>query len=98
MIWTMIRMQTDSVAELEYKTWEDACTWRCRSALVNIPPGLVQNPPMDHIRHYGADDNSDTDSVAELECKTGIVNVLPGLDQNSLTNIMRTYEMDDHSE
>ena len=88
----------DSVAELEYKTWEDAmpCAWRCQSALVNIPPGLVQNPPTGHIRHHGMDDNSVTDSVVELECKTGIVNVPPGLVQNYPTDIKRTYETDDN--
>ena len=56
----------DSFAELEYKTWEDACAWRCRSALVHILPGLVQNPPTDKIRNYKTNDMSDTDSVAEL--------------------------------
>ena len=55
---------------------------------MNIPPGLVQNPPTGHIRHYGTDDNSVTDSVAELESKTGVVNVLPGLFQNSPTDII----------
>ena len=53
----------DSVAELEYKTWEDACAWRYRSALVHIPPGLVQT---DKIRNYKTNDMSDTDSVAEF--------------------------------
>ena len=57
---------SDYVAELEYRTWGDACAWRCRSALVNIPPGLVQNPPTDKIRNYKMNDMSDTDSVAEL--------------------------------
>ena len=85
----------DSVAELEYKTWEDACAWRCQSVLVNIPPGLVQNPPTGHIRHYGMDDNSDTDSVAELECKTGVVIVPLGLVRNSPTDIKRNYDTDD---
>ena len=87
---------TDSVTDLEYKTWKDACAWRCRSALVNIPPGLVQNPPTGHIRHYGTDDNSVTDSVAE--CKTEVVNVPPGLVQNSSTDIMQNYETDDNSD
>ena len=49
----------DSVGELEYKTWEDACAWRYRSVLVHIPP-------MDKIRNYKKNDMSDTDSVAEL--------------------------------
>ena len=88
----------DSVSELEYKTWEDACTWRHRSALVNIPPGLIQNPPMGHIQHYETDDNSDADSVAVLECNTGEVNVPPGLFQNSPMGIMRAYETDSNSD
>ena len=50
----------DSVAELEYKTWDDACTWEFRNALGNAPPGLIQNPPTDIIRYYETDDNSDT--------------------------------------
>ena len=33
---------------------------------MNIPPGLIQNPPTDIIRYYETDDNSDTDSIAEL--------------------------------
>ena len=56
----------DSVAELEYKIWEDACASRCRSALVHIPPGLVQNLPTDKIRNYKTNDMSDTDSIAQL--------------------------------
>ena len=66
----------DSVAELEYKTWEDACAWRYRSALVHIPPGLVQNPPTDKIRNYITNDMSDTDSVAELNCAGDYQNTL----------------------
>ena len=30
---------TDSVAELEYNTWNDACAWEFRSASGNLPPG-----------------------------------------------------------
>ena len=30
---------TDSVAELEYKTWDDPCAWEFRNALGNAPPG-----------------------------------------------------------
>ena len=63
----------DSVAELEYKTWDDACAWEFRNALGNAPPGLIQNPPTDIIRYYETDDNSDTESVAELEHKAGEV-------------------------
>ena len=65
-----------------------------------IPPGLVQNPPTDKIRNYDTDDNSDTDSVAELEysawddscageCQSAQVNIPPGLIQNPPTDIIR---------
>ena len=92
------RNMLGNIKNPEYKTWKDACAWRCQSALVNIPPGLVQNMPTGNIRHYGMDDNSVTDSVAELECKTGVVNVPPGLVQNSPTDIKRTYDKDDNSD
>ena len=93
---------TDSIAELEYKTWEDACAWECRSAPVNIPPGLIQNPPTDIIRNYETDNNSDTDSVAELEyntwddtytweCRIALLILI----QNPPTDIMRTYTEND---
>ena len=42
---------TDSVAELEYNTWNDSCVWEFWSASGNIPPGLIQNPPMELIRN-----------------------------------------------
>ena len=100
---------TDSVAELEYNTWDDACTWEFRNALGNIPPGLVQNPLTEIIRNYEMDDNSDTDSVAELEyktledacaweCQSAPVNIPPGLIQNPLTDKIRKYETDDSSD
>ena len=65
---------------------------------MNIQPGLVQNPPTGHIRHYEMDVNSDADSVAELECNTGEVNVPPGLFQNTPMGIMRAYETDGNSD
>ena len=97
---------TDSVAELEYSEWDDACTGEFRNALGNIPPGLVQNPPTDIIRNYEKDDNSDTDSAAELEyetledacaqqCRNAPVNIPPGLIQNPPTDIIRNYETDE---
>ena len=65
---------TDSVAELEYNTWNDACEWDFRSASENYLPGLFQNPPMDIIqniyRQSETDDDSDTDSATELEYDT----------------------------
>ena len=66
---------TDSVAELEYNTWDDACAGEFRNAPGNIPPGLIQNPPTDIIRNYETDDNSDTDSVAEKTHVHGNVGV-----------------------
>ena len=97
---------TDSVAELEYNTREDACAWECQNAPVNIPPGLIQNPPTDIIRNYETDDNSDTDPVAELEyntwddtcaweCRNAPVNIPPGLIENPPTDIMLNYMEDD---
>ena len=76
----------DSVAELEYKTWEDACAWRCQSVLVHIPPGLVQNPPTDKIRNYKTNDMLDTDSVAELNYNAWD-DACAGDYQNTLGNI-----------
>ena len=52
---------TDSVAELEWKTWNDACTWEFRSASGNLPPELNLNPPEELIRntsYYTDDDGS----------------------------------------
>ena len=34
---------TDSVAELEYKTWDDACAWEFRNAPGNIFDELIRN-------------------------------------------------------
>ena len=44
---------TDSVAELEYNTWNDACAWEFRSASGNSLPGLIQNPPTEIISSTG---------------------------------------------
>ena len=52
---------TDSVAELEYNTWNDTCAWEFWSASGNSPPGLIQNPPTEIIRNtccYTDDDES----------------------------------------
>ena len=50
---------TDSTAELEYATWNDACVWEFRSASGNDSPGLIQNPPTDIIQNmlYCMDDD-----------------------------------------
>ena len=62
---------TDSVAEWEYDIWNDACAWEFRSASGNDSLGLFQNPPTDIMqniyRQSETDDDSDTDSAAELE-------------------------------
>ena len=42
---------TDSVAELEYNTWNDACAWEFRSASGNYSPGSFQNPPTDIMQN-----------------------------------------------
>ena len=100
---------TDSVAELEYSAWDDACAGEFQNTLGNIPPGLVQNPPTDKIRNYETDDNRDTDSVAELEysawddaCagefQNTIGNIPPGLVQNPPTYKIQNYETDDYSD
>ena len=54
----------DSIAELEYNTWNDACAWEYRSASGNSPPGLIQNllteiiSSMGDTRCYTDDDES----------------------------------------
>ena len=40
---------TDSVAELEFNTWDDACAWEFRNAPGNLPPGLFQYFPAEGI-------------------------------------------------
>ena len=58
---------TDSVAELEYKTWDDACAWEFRNALGYTCMRLIQSPLTEMIRDYVSDVNSDTDSDVELD-------------------------------
>ena len=53
---------TDSVMELEYSAWDDACAGAFQNTLGNTPPGLFQNPPTYKIQDCETDDNSDTDS------------------------------------
>ena len=50
---------TDSVAELEYSAWNDACAGEFQNMLGNIPQVLVQNPPTDKLRNYETDEISD---------------------------------------
>ena len=77
---------TDSVTELEYIAWDDACAGEFQNMLGNIPPGLVQNPPTDKIRNYETNDISDTDSVAELNYSAWD-DACAGDYQNTLGNI-----------
>ena len=42
---------TDSVAELEFNTWDEACALEFRIAPGNIPPGLFQYFPAELIRN-----------------------------------------------
>ena len=58
---------TDSVAELEYKTWDDACAWEFRNVLGYTNMSLIQSPPTEMIREYVSDVNLDIDSDAELD-------------------------------
>ena len=50
---------TDSVAELEYNTWNDAWTWQFRNASGNLPPGLIQNPSTELIRNTSCSTDDD---------------------------------------
>ena len=63
-----------SEAEFEWKTRNDACAWECRSVSGNDSPELFQNLRTDMIqnvyRQSETDDDSDTDSAAELEYDT----------------------------
>ena len=60
---------TDSVAELEYKTWDDARAWEFRNARGNTNVNLSQNSGMEMNREYVSDVDTDTDSDAELAYK-----------------------------
>ena len=60
---------TDSVAELEYKTWDEACVWEFRNARGNTNMDLFQSSLMEMNREYVSDVDTDTDSDAELEYK-----------------------------
>ena len=46
---------TDSVAELEYKTWDDARAWEFRNARGNTNVSLSQNSRMETNREYVSD-------------------------------------------
>ena len=95
---------TDSAADLEYDTWNNASAWKLQSASGNDSLGLFQNPLMDMIqiiyRQSETDDDSDTDSTAELEGDTwndacaskfrsAYGNISPGLIQNPPTDIIQ---------
>ena len=58
---------TDSVAELEYKTWDDACAWEFRNTRGNTNMNLIQSSLIEMNREYVSDVDTDTDSDAELD-------------------------------
>ena len=58
---------TDSVAELEYKTWDDAGAWEFRNARGNTNMDLIQSSLIEMNREYVSHVDADTDSDAELE-------------------------------
>ena len=60
---------TDSVAELEYKTWDDAGAWEFHNARGNTNVNLSQNYRMETNREYVSDVDTDTDSDVELDYK-----------------------------
>ena len=52
---------TDSVAELEYKTWHDVGACEFRNARGNTNVNLSQNSLMEMNREYVSDVDTDTD-------------------------------------
>ena len=58
---------TDSVAEPEYKTWDEARAWELRNARGYTNVNLSQNSRMDMNREYVSDVDTNTDSDAELD-------------------------------
>ena len=62
-------LDTDSIAELEHKTWDDARTWEFRNARGNTNVSLSQNSRMETKREYVSDVDTDTYSDAELDYK-----------------------------
>ena len=61
---------TDSVAELEYKTWDEARAWEFRNARGCTNVNLSHNSRMDMNREYVSDVDTNTDSDAELDYST----------------------------
>ena len=58
---------TDSIAELEYKTWDEARAWEFRNARGDTNVNLSHNSRMDMNREYVSDVDTDTDSDTELD-------------------------------
>ena len=50
---------TDSIAELEFYTWDDACVWEFRNTPEVFPPEIIQYSPAEGIwhKHSSADDD-----------------------------------------
>ena len=57
---------TDSVAELEYKTWDEARAWEFRNAQGYTNVDLFHNSRMNMNREYVSNVDTNTDSDAEL--------------------------------
>ena len=55
---------TDSVAELEYKTWDDACAWVFRNARGYTNMDLIQSSLMEMNREHVSDVDTDADADA----------------------------------
>ena len=58
---------TDSVAELEYKTWNEARAWEFRNARRYTNVNLSHKSRMDMNREYASDVDTNTDSDTELD-------------------------------
>ena len=59
---------TDSVAELEYETWDEAKAWQFRNARGYTNVDLYHNSRMNKNREYVSDVDTNTDSDAGYKC------------------------------
>ena len=63
-----VNSDAGSVAELEWNTWYDACTWEFRSASGNFPPELELDPPAELLRNTSSymDDDGSPDRLGHI--------------------------------
>ena len=81
---------TDSVAELEYKTWDDARAWEFRNTRGNTNVNLSQNSRMEMNREYVSDVDTDTKldynvtkcALRTWKCHCAPADVTPGLNND----------------